>query len=106
MVNLQGLQALGGTLFLSLLRRAHHADQRAIELRSVLRALPDGFSEHQLEVGGEVERVVEYLGRRIVALRDGRVALEAVLARRSGVSAQRALFLAVGMTEGLKYTKV
>lgn len=82
--------------------RAHHAHERPVEVRGVFRALPDGFAEHQLEVSGEVDAVEKYLRRRIVALRDGRVVCETVLARRSGVGAQRAFFLAIGVTEGLK----
>lgn len=86
--------------------RTHHANQRAIEVRGVLRTLPDGLAEHQVKVGGEVDRVVEYLGRRVVALRDGRVVRETVLARRVAVRAQRAfLRLAVGVTKGLEYAE-
>ena len=84
------------------LGRAHHADERAVVVGRVLRALPDGFTEHELEVGGEVDPVEEHLGRRVVTLDDGRVALEAALARRGAIGAQRAFFLAVGVAEGLQ----
>lgn len=87
------------------LRGAHHADQRAVEVGRVLRALPDGLAEHELEVGGEVDGVEEHPGRRVVALGDGRLVLEAVLARGGAVDAQRALVLAAGVTEGLQNKK-
>ena len=58
-----------------------------------------------MEVSGEVERIIQNLGGRIIALGDGRVHLQAGLARRSGVGAQRALFLAVWGTKGLKQAK-
>lgn len=86
---------------LSLFRRAQNLDKRAAVVGAVLGALTDGLAENEVEVGGEVDRVIEDPGGRVIALGDGRVGLEAALARGAVVGAQRALFLAVGVTERL-----
>lgn len=86
---------------LRFLCRANDADERSSEVGAVFGALPDGFSQNQVEVRGEVDPIIKNLRRWVITLGYGRVSLETVLARGSGVGTQGAFFLTIGMAKVL-----
>lgn len=63
------------------LGRTKNAHQRATEIWSVLRALPDGLPKNEMELSREVNGVPKNARVGVVAHGDRRISLEAVLAR-------------------------
>lgn len=77
----------------------------AIIVRSVFGALPCSFGKNLVEIRGEMQRIPEQVLLRVLADSGGRVALVAVLARRSLICAKGAFLPASHGTAGLRCSK-